>query len=102
MGGGSGDKKPWLKGGYEETFLVEIRGEQNKNIVTREPITEQSRQEEGGCKPNHMNTDEKRKQRTQLFLNMGPNESRIVPKFQSVFVAWASTFEEHKQLAYWY
>ncbi len=30
---------------------MEIRGEQNKNIVTHESITEQSRQEEGGCKP---------------------------------------------------
>jgi hypothetical protein len=37
VGGGSGDKKSWLEGGYEGTFLVEIRGEQNKNIVTHEP-----------------------------------------------------------------
>jgi hypothetical protein len=51
VGGGSGDKKSWLDGGYEGTFVVEIRGEKHKNIVTREPTTEQSRQEEGGCKP---------------------------------------------------
>jgi hypothetical protein len=40
----------------------------------------------------------KKKKTTQCFLNVGPNESRIVPKFQPVFVAWASTFEEHNSL----
>jgi hypothetical protein len=31
-------------------------------------------------------------------MNSTPNESCIVPEFQPVFVAWASTFEEHNSL----
>ncbi len=125
MGGGRGDKKSWLEGGYARTFLVKIRGEQNKNIVTREPITEQSRQEEGGCRQYEYRWKKKTNKRlssNKCFRpvclprsnfkakqvgkianvpssNSTPNERSIVPKFQPVFVAWASSiFEEHNSL----